>query len=48
MRPTVQLLEEFGPTLLGLHAKEDTDADTDAGADADATRLTVVFADLPL
>jgi hypothetical protein len=44
------LLEEFGPTLLGLHAKEDTDADTDAGADADAdaTRLTVVFADLPL
>ena len=48
MRPTVQLLKEFGPTLLGLHAKEDTDADTDAGADADATRLTVVFADLPL
>jgi hypothetical protein len=42
VRLTVQMLEEFGPTLLGLHDKEDT------VTDADATRFTVVFAELPL
>jgi hypothetical protein len=39
---TVQVPEEFGPTLLGLHDKEDTDTDPDA------TRFTMVFAELPL
>ena len=42
VRLTVQVPEEFGPTLLGLHDKEDT------VTDADATRFTVVFAELPL
>ena len=46
VRLTVQILEEFGPTLLGLHDKADTD--TDADADADAVRFTVVLAELPL
>ena len=46
LRLTVQTLEEFGPTLLGLHDKADTDSDVDA--DAGAVRLTVVFAELPL
>jgi hypothetical protein len=41
VRLTVQMLEEFGPTLLGLHDNADTDTD------ADATRFTVVFAELP-
>ena len=40
VRLTAQILEEFGPTLLGLHDNADTDAD--------ATRFTVVFAELPL
>jgi len=42
VRLTVQVPEEFGPTLLGLHDKEDT------VTDADATRFRVVFAELPL
>jgi hypothetical protein len=42
LRLTVQILEEFGPTLLGLHDKEDT------ATDADGTKSTVVFAELPL
>jgi hypothetical protein len=42
VRLTVQMPEEFGPTLLGLHDKEDT------VTDADATRFTVVFAEPPL
>jgi len=42
LRLTVQILEEFGPTLLGLHDKAETD--TDAGA----VRLMVVFAEVPL
>ena len=36
---TVQVLEEFGPRLVGLHAKEETDTG--------ATRLTVALAELP-
>jgi len=42
LRLTVQVLEELGPTLLGLQDKADT------VTDADATRLTLVFAELPL
>ena len=42
MRLTVQVLEEFGPTLLGLQDTADTETD------ADATRFTVVLAELPL
>jgi len=42
VRLTVQMLEEFGPTLLGLHDREDSDTDPDA------TRFTMVFAELPL
>ena len=41
VRLTVQMLEAFGPTLLGLQDNADTDTD------ADATRFTVVFAELP-
>jgi hypothetical protein len=37
---TVQVLEEFGPRLAGLHASVDTSTG--------ATRLTVVFAELLL
>jgi hypothetical protein len=50
LRLTVQMLEEFDPTLLGLHDKVDTetDASADANADADAVRFTVVLAELPL
>jgi hypothetical protein len=44
VRLTVQMLEEFGPTLLGLHDKADTATDTDA----DAVRFTLVFVELPL
>jgi len=40
VRVTVQLLDEFGPRLLGLHDK----ADTRTGA----TKLTVVLAELLL
>jgi hypothetical protein len=42
LRLTVQMLEEFGPILLGLHDKEDT------ATDADGTKSTVVFTELPL
>ena len=42
LRLTVQVLEEFGPTLLGLQDKADT------ATDADATRFTLVLAELPL
>jgi len=48
LRLTVQILDEFGPTLLGLQDNEDTDTVADPDADADAVRLTVVFAELPL
>jgi hypothetical protein len=44
----VHELEEFGPTLLGLHDKADTDTPTDTDGDADVVRLTWVFAELPL
>jgi hypothetical protein len=44
VRLTVQMLEEFGPTLLGLHDKADTTTDTDA----DAVRFRLVFVELPL
>ena len=44
VRLTVQMLEEFGPTLLGLHDKADRATDTDA----DAVRFTLVFVELPL
>ena len=37
---TVQLLEEFGPTLAGPHVSEDTDPD--------AAKLTFAVADVPL
>jgi hypothetical protein len=40
VKVTVQVLEEFGPRLLGLH----DNADTETGA----ARLTVVFAELLL
>ena len=39
-RVTVQVLEAFGPRLAGLQAREETSTG--------ATRLTVVFAELPL
>jgi hypothetical protein len=42
VRLTVQMLEEFGPTVLGLHDRAETDTDVDA------TRSMVVFAELPL
>jgi hypothetical protein len=45
-RLTVQTLEELGPTLLGLHDREDTATETDA--DADVVRFTAVLAELPL
>ena len=48
VRLTVQVLEEFGPTLPGVHDKEDTDTDTDADSDPDAVRFTLVFVELPL
>ena len=48
VRLTVQVLEEFGPTLLGLHDKADTVTNADADTDADAVRFTVVLAELPL
>jgi hypothetical protein len=37
---TVQVLEAFGPRLVGLHDKEDTSTD--------ATRLTLTVAELVL
>jgi hypothetical protein len=37
---TVQILEEFGPRLLGLQDREETSTG--------ATRLTLVWAELPL
>ena len=37
---TVQVLEAFGPKLVGLHDSVDTETD--------ATRFTVAFAELPL
>ena len=40
VRAMVQVLEEFGPRLVGLHASEDTRTG--------ATRLTLVLAELPL
>ena len=40
LKVTVQVLEAFGPRLVGLHASEDTTTG--------ATRLTVAFAELPL
>jgi len=40
VRVTVQLLDEFGPRLLGLHDKADTRTV--------AVRFTVVLAELPL
>ena len=40
VRVTVQVLEELGPRLAGLHASEETSTD--------ATRLTVVLAELLL
>ena len=40
VRTTVQVLEAFGPRLVGLHPSEDTRAG--------ATRLTVAFAELLL
>jgi hypothetical protein len=46
VRLRVQVLEAFGPRLLGLHDK--ADADTNADADAGPVRFTVVFAELPL
>ena len=46
LRLTVQVLEEFAPTLVGLHDKVDTATVTDA--DADATKVTVVLAELLL
>ena len=39
VRVTVQVVEEFGPTLVGLHASDETNA---------ATRLTLVTPELPL
>jgi hypothetical protein len=44
VRLRVQVLEAFGPRLLGLHDK----VDADTNADADPERFTVVFAELPL
>ena len=40
VRVTVQVLEEFGPTLVGAHVSEETSVD--------AARLMVVLAELPL
>jgi hypothetical protein len=40
VRVTVQVLEEFGPRLVGLHVSEDTITE--------ATRLTVTVAELLL
>ena len=40
VRVTVQVLDEFGPRLVGLHPREDTSTG--------ATRLIVAFAELPL
>jgi hypothetical protein len=40
VRVTVQVLEEFGPRLVGLQASEETSTD--------ATRLMLVLAELPL
>ncbi len=40
VRVTVQVLEAFCPKLVGLHARDETDTG--------ATRLIVVFAELPL
>jgi len=40
VRVTVQVLEEFGPRLVGLQASEETSAG--------ATRLMVAWAELPL
>jgi hypothetical protein len=40
VKVTVQVLEEFGPRLAGLHANDDTRAD--------ATRLTLAAAELLL
>ena len=42
LRLTVQVLEEFAPTLVGLHDKVDTATVTDA------TKVTVVVAELLL
>ena len=40
VRVTVQVLEEFGPRLVGLQASEETSTD--------ATRLMLALAELPL
>ena len=40
LKVTVQVVEEFGPRLVGLHASEETNTG--------ATRLTVAVAELPL
>ena len=40
VKVTVQVLEEFGPRLVGLQASDETNTG--------ATRLTLVFAELPL
>ena len=40
LRVTVQVLDEFGPILLGLHANDDTTTGV--------TRLTAALADVPL
>ena len=40
VRVTVQVLEEFGPRLVGVHAREETSTD--------AARFMVVLAELPL
>jgi len=40
VKVTVQVVEEFGPRLLGLQASEETNTE--------AARLTLVLAELPL